>query len=362
MRTPLISAVGNNDIEQGRLLEEIHQFLDNSLATQLNATLFASIRANITFLEEGLRDDLETNRMEPYHIISVKNELLGMLQLTVNRIVDTEGEANQDVMESDFARNRRHFLLHVAMQKNLWERCWHYFSKMETNPRCAMLLKIFTVLYGIMALVGIASMIALIATATKKDGNVKWREDIVLVFAATMMPAMMIAIVALSPVLFFHYCKPCIDCYIANRPQNPRIAQGKIISNSIHGLFEQYKPYTLADFNRDSNHKPKNLREIGIKLYYLYVSTAEPLSAEVIRSVLEEYSTQLALTNEQLEQKINADFIHQLLNFRVDTRNILLRTYIASDSEITQEETIKNAVVLMQQSRQMLISVGSTLK
>jgi hypothetical protein len=346
-----------NDLEAQapRLFEDIYSFIHHSLAPQCDASFLQPLIAQIEHLEEMLNDELSHHRMTPLQVEQGKNQLLVLLQLIQRQISDIDGATEQRGLDRELTNYRRAFLSSVGRQQNIIQRAF-CLTTPESEARCDQIGKI---LLGIYASLGGIFLVSMIALFVNDGRNHLIRDVFSWALVLTIIPISIPMYLFFAAYLAITFCDPCIDYYRAHIPENPNTIQGQTIATTLFGIFQQHKQRILDDFRRNPNLRPKNIRDIALKLWLSYINTTELLSSKAIQPVLEEYAQHLDDTrNQSFEQVVENDFANRLLTFYVEPGRQQLKSAILSSDDVTQETTLSDAIKVVKEIRAANIASG----
>jgi len=219
----------------------------------------------------------------------------------------------------------------------------------ESEARCNRIGNILLGIYASLAVICLVSMIALFVN----DGrNHIIRDVFSWALVTSIIPISIPVYLFFGAYLAITFCDPCIDYYRAHIPENPNTIQGQTIATSLFGIFQQHKQRILDDFRHNPNLRPKNIRDIALKLWLSYINTTELLSSKAIQPVLEEYAQHLDDTrNQSFEQMVENDFSNRLLTFYVEPGRQQLKSAILSSDDLTQETTLFSAIAAVKEIR-----------
>jgi hypothetical protein len=335
-----------------RLFEDIRLFAHDSLALQQNGDHVVPILREIEILEEMLNDEVIQQNITQEHVDNIKNKLLSLLWFTEQRIINIDDTIDQRTIEQSFRHHQSEYLSYVTREYNCYQRLFGLTTP-EANIRCEQWMNGLAYVYMALGITAIGSLIGVLATA---DYHQKKLTDIFSwIFVITIIPIEIPLCGLLALYIFLQLCGPCVEYYANHLPGNPRSNQGRTIATSIFSLFEQYKPHTLADFVNNANLQPKNIRDIALKLWKLYVSTTELLSSNDISQVLNEYADYLDTCHVSFTHKVEGDFVHRLLTFEVEAGRQQLKSAIVSSDEVSQEMTLLKAIEAVKESRSQAV-------
>ncbi len=330
------------------VFEEFYAFIDDALIPPCDTNHLTSLLTHIENLEEMLSQALTQHGMTQQQVIEVKNQLLMLLQRVHDRIIDADTSADHLALERDFRIHQQQFLCAVGQQQTFLQRVFG-LSLLELEAQCERALYGVLVLYVSLGTIAAISLLALII-------NFGRNQTISNVCSWTLI----VTLVPLEIPLFIFYviyimtncCRPFIDYYHATIPENSNITEGRAISASLLGLFAQNKPNTLEDFRNNPSLPLKNIRDIALKLWLSYLATAELLSSEDIRPVLEDYAHYLEANNRSFDQAVEGNFVDRLLTFPVEPGRFQLKSAIISTDEVTQETTLLRAIASVKKANE----------
>ena len=323
------------DAEPG-LLGDVQTYINQSAP----AALLRPLSSAVEELEDILTEQLSQRRILPEQVDGIRHQLIGLL---ITLQMDPESETSAWIMGQIFRHHHTLFLVALSRDLSPYERLFCLYTP-EAHTRCEWIVFALEVFLTLSSLASVSLFLALCFISSQNKYNHETRDLIELLFMIAATPLLVLIYGLFGLFVLLKIFEPCTDYYLANMAHDPREVQGQAIARQIQTIFEQNLPRSLNDFIRDPARPARNIRDLALKLWLEHITTCDLLTSTHLQHALQEYAHYLDENNTSFEQTVDHHFMHQLLTYKVDSRNVQLKSAIVSTEEISQEQTLMTAI------------------